>query len=290
MVPGGLVMNFGLARCHRMNVRCPESVGFMALTERSRRCEFPREGQAQFLTARSKLCHGRVLTGGVSLLSRGVLVVEGDPEIVATLEPVLQAVVRVTFARSLSEAREVMLIYRADVVFIDPDLPDGDGLELVRELTTRQPELPVVVLTSATSDAKILAAVQAGAVGYLVKSDLDGGLLPAIEEALTGGTPLSRNVARVVLRQLRAASPGPQKASLPDLTVRETELLQLFAEGVSYAQAGAALGITSNTVRAHVRSIYEKLSVGTKTAAVLVGLRLGLVASVQPRKPAIHLE
>ncbi len=117
--------------------------------------------------------------------------------------------------------------------------------------------------------------MRAGAIGYLLKEDLDQ-VVVAIHDALAGGAPMSRQVARVVLSELKGPAPEPQLASTV-LTARETEVVDALARGLTYDNVASLLAISSNTVRHHVRSIYHKLAVATKTEAVLEARRLGVI-------------
>lgn len=158
-----------------------------------------------------------------------------------------------------------------DLVLLDLGLPDLDGVELVRAMRAAKPEVPIIVLSVITSEARILEALRAGALGYLFKEDI-GRLLPALSEALAGGAPMSPSVARLVIEQLRERPSQPPPSRL---TGREREVLERLAEGLSYEQIALVLTVALNTVRTHVRSIYRKLDAATRLEAVLAGVKLG---------------
>jgi DNA-binding NarL/FixJ family response regulator len=185
----------------------------------------------------------------------------------------------VTFASSGKEALRLLPSVKPDVCVVDLGLPDMAGDELIRELTRLRPGLPIVVLSVVSSEAKIIGALRAGAAGYLLKEDAARLLTRALDEALLGGAPMSTSVAQMVLSELRAV--GSQKAPATGqerpLTRREIEIVEYLARGLSYENVGTALGISANTVRAHIRSIYDKLVVASKTEAVMAALRLGLL-------------
>ncbi len=211
-----------------------------------------------------------------------VLFVEDDARyqrsIAALLPP---SELEVTFASSGKEALRLLPSVKPDVCVVDLGLPDMAGDELIRELTLLRPGLPIVVLSIASSEAKIIGALRAGAAGYLLKEDAARLLTRAIDEALLGGAPMSASVAQMVLSELRAVgSPKAPVAGAGDerpLTRREVEIVEYLARGLSYENVGTALGISANTVRAHIRSIYDKLVVASKTEAVMAALRLGLL-------------
>jgi DNA-binding NarL/FixJ family response regulator len=165
--------------------------------------------------------------------------------------------------------------FQPDVTLVDLSLPDCDGTELIRDLCRERPGMPVVVVTQVSDEARILSAIRAGAAGYVFKADVGQRMVQVIEEAARGGAPMSRPVARLLLRVYRGGLPTTPQA--PALTRRERSVLAMLAEGKSYAEVGIKLGVSENTVRSHVRSIYEKLGVSSKTEAVMAGLRMGLV-------------
>ena len=214
--------------------------------------------------------------------ARPLLFVDDDARFLQDLRLVLDA----PFVTARSCAEALALTEPPSVAFVDLGLPDGDGVELVRQLIARWPDVPMVVLTVARADERVLAAVNAGARGYLLKEDVGSRLPQAVQEALDGGAPMSPSIARKVLSLLAAQRP-PTSAALPEgepLTSRELAVLRELADGASYLQAAAALEVSINTVRAHVRGVYRKLAVGTKTEAVLMALRLGIVDSVESRR------
>lgn len=161
------------------------------------------------------------------------------------------------------------------VVLLDIQLPGRSGDEGVGALLERFPGALVLMLTASADDDKIFASLCRGACGYLLKSTPPASLLESISEAVEGGSPMSPVIARKVVTLFRRTSPEAPPET--PLTPRETELLGLLAEGRSYQTAAEALGVSINTVRNHVRSVYEKLQVHTRSEAVSKGLRAGLI-------------
>ncbi len=210
-----------------------------------------------------------------------VLFVDDDEAFLSALDLVFEGrAVEVLKATCVSDA--LAIAAPPDAAFIELGLPDGDGVDLVRRFVARWPEVPVVVLTVSKAGRRVLDAFRAGAQGYLFKEDVGSGLESALREALAGGAPMSRAVARMVLDAL-SALPGPSghpRATDPSLTSRELDVVRLLADGCTYDQVAHALGVSVNTVRAHVRRIYEKLAVGNRTEAVLAAIRLGLLPPV----------
>lgn len=223
---------------------------------------------------------------------RHLLVVEDDQRVRGLLGTVLcpagwEAVLAGNGAEALAHLRADADI---GVALVDLGLPDVDGVELIKRISATHPLLPAVVLTVCTEERRILEAFRAGARGYLFKEDLANLLAPAIEEAVAGGAPMSRAVARLVLAQLRddapgeAATPPVPATSRSIVTERERQVIEQLARGLSYSQVAGILQISSNTVRSYIRTIYEKLAVCSKTEAVLVALRLGIVSGDDERR------
>lgn len=167
------------------------------------------------------------------------------------------------------------------VALVDLGLPDMDGAELIKKMGAARPEVAVVVLTICSDEQRLLGAIQAGARGFLFKDDLRRGLGPMLAEAATGGSPLSRAVARLILDKMRRDEPARASMQRPALTERERQVVEQMARGYSYDQVATVLDIPPNTVRTHVRTLYEKLAVCTTTEAVLTAMRLGLVISAR---------
>lgn len=202
-----------------------------------------------------------------------VLVIDDDEAFLAALEAVVDDTIVLSTARSVAEARKVVEV--PDVAFVDLALPDGDGVDLVRELAHVWPDVPSVVLTVNRAHERVLAAFRAGARGYIYKEDVGARLPQAIEEARAGGVPMSASVARRLLGMIARLPPAP--AAQEPLTARELDVVSELASGATYAQTAETLGTSINTLRTHVRQIYRKLSVGTRTEAVLSAIQLGLL-------------
>lgn len=163
----------------------------------------------------------------------------------------------------------------ADVFLLDLGLPDGSGALLIPDIR-RAGTAKVIVLTSFGDRDTVVRTIEAGADGYLLKDSTTPQIVEAIEAALAGGAPISAAAAVHLLDRLRSLpAPGPGEDPPAALTRRETELLQLFAKGYSYKETARLLGISPLTVGNHVRSIYRKLDVHTRSEAVYEALRSG---------------
>jgi DNA-binding NarL/FixJ family response regulator len=161
------------------------------------------------------------------------------------------------------------------VILVDIGLPGMTGIEGIPLLRARWPAASVLVLSVYEDDERIFAALCAGACGYLLKKTPPARVLESLREAVEGGAPMSPEVARKVVVLFREVRPAPPPEH--DLTPHELRLLRLFAEGHSYKTAADLLGVTVNTVSFHMRRIYEKLHVHSKSEAIAKALRGGLV-------------
>jgi DNA-binding NarL/FixJ family response regulator len=177
--------------------------------------------------------------------------------------------------RSMEEALAGIGGSRPDVILTDIGLPGMDGVEGTRILHERYPQVPILALTVYDDDENVLNAICAGASGYLLKSTPPARLLESLRELAAGGAPISPEVARRVLKLFREFRP-PERTSC-DLTPQEMTLLKLMVEGHHYKTAAAQMGISVNTVSFHLKHVYEKLQVHSKTEAVAKALRERLI-------------
>lgn len=177
--------------------------------------------------------------------------------------------------RTMEQALEKISHQRPDVLLCDIGLPGMSGIEGIRLLKERDPELLVLMLTVYDDDDRIFDAMCAGATGYLLKKTPPSRLLESLREAVEGGAPMSPEVARRVIALFREIRP-PDRANY-DLSPHETRLLKLLVEGHNYKTAAIELGVTVHTISFHLRSIYEKLQVHSKSEAVAKALRNRLV-------------
>ena len=177
--------------------------------------------------------------------------------------------------RSMEDALERIASDLPDVVLNDIGLPGMSGIDGIRILKERHPGLLVLMLTIYDDDDRIFEALCAGASGYLLKTTPPARLLESLRDAVAGGAPMSPEVARRVVALFRTFRP-PDHTNC-ELTPHEIRLLRLFVEGHNYKTAAAELGVTVHTISFHLRSIYDKLQVHSKSAAVAKALRSRLV-------------
>lgn len=162
-----------------------------------------------------------------------------------------------------------------DVALVDIGLPEMSGIDGIRLLKKDHPELAILMLTVYDDDRRIFDALCAGACGYLLKKTPPARLLESLREAAGGGAPMSPEVARRVVALFREIRP-PEHVDYA-LTPHEVRILKLLVDGHNYKTAAAELDVSINTIRFHMRSIYEKLQVHSKSEAVAKSLRQRLV-------------
>ncbi len=163
-----------------------------------------------------------------------------------------------------------------DVILMDLVMPECDGIEATRQITARQPDARILVVTSFAADDKVFPAIKAGALGYLLKGSSPDDLVQAIHQVAAGQPSLEPAIARKLLLELHQP---PKAAPTADpLTEREVEVLRLIAQGLSNREIAARLVITERTVCTHVSSILGKLHLASRTQAALFALKEGLAS------------
>lgn len=177
--------------------------------------------------------------------------------------------------RTMEDALARAQADKPDVILTDIKLPGMSGIDGIHILRERCPDVPIVALTVYDNDDQVFKALCAGAAGYLLKNTAPARLLEAIREVLTGGAPMSPEVARRVIRLFREFQP-PVYAK-HHLTPQESELLRLLVDGHHKKTAAGEMGISVNTVSFHLKNIYAKLEVHSKSEAVAKAFRERLI-------------
>jgi DNA-binding NarL/FixJ family response regulator len=181
----------------------------------------------------------------------------------------------VAMHRSVDDALRSISSRAPDVLLLDIDLPGTSGADGVGLLKEKYPSIEILMLTVHAEEDKVFDSICNGACGYLLKETPPARLLEAISEAHNGGAPMSPEIARKVVTLFQKTGP-PQKID-HQLTPQEVRLLKLLVEGYSYQGAADRLNISVNTVRDYIRSIYDKLHVHSRSAAVAKALRSRIV-------------
>ena len=214
-------------------------------------------------------------------MARSILVVEDDSE---TREYFVEALrgegpdddYLVAAAASLSQGNEELHLKSPDVLLVDLGLPDGSGLDLIREARNLSTDILILVITVFGDETSVVGAIEAGAQGYLLKSEAPADLRESVLQVLSGGAPISPGIASHLLRRFRHTESSGESIG-PGFTPRERDVLTLMVKGLPYLEAAEILGVTRNTVAGHVKSIYAKLEVSSRGEAVYEALSQGIV-------------
>jgi DNA-binding NarL/FixJ family response regulator len=191
-------------------------------------------------------------------------------------------------AGTLAGARELVARHAFDVALVDLGLPDGNGIDLIRELARTRPETDVMVVTVFGDEAHVLASIEAGATGYLLKRSLPDTLAATVRELRAGGSPISPVIARQLLQRFKGGDVPPSRRQAPvadpvgpiddgGLSEREREVLLFIAKGFTVGEIADMLHLSAHTVATHVKHIYRKLAVHSRTEAVFEAGRMGLL-------------
>lgn len=184
--------------------------------------------------------------------------------------------VHITEAVTVAQAYACLDAQAFDLIVIDLNLPDGTGVEILQRIKTQRLTAHCVVATAYDDDAHLLAALQAGADGYLLKDQPGEQLIRDLHGILTGSPPLSPPIAR---RIMRLAKQEPATVLLIPITPREEEVLTYIAKGLNRAEVALILGVSAHTITTHVRSIYSKLDISSRAEATVEAIRRGLIST-----------
>ncbi|MGQ4389053.1 response regulator [Streptomyces sp. SAS_270] len=193
----------------------------------------------------------------------------------------------VAVAASADEAIALSLSASPQVVVLDLGLPDASGIEVTRRLLADRPEVKVLVLSMSDDDGNVLAAMRAGAHGYLVKGADREEILTAMRTVARGGAVFSPLVAGRLRTFFDSLAAAPGRSAFPELTPRELEILDLLASGLNYRQIARHLTISDKTVRNHITNIFTKLQVNDRAQAIVRARNAGLGAAALP-PPGVH--
>lgn len=195
-----------------------------------------------------------------------VLIVDDHAVVRAGLRQLLATTDDIEVVGEAADGNEVLDLVaetHPDVLLMDLSMPEADGVAATRLVKAAHPDVRVVVLTSFGDQSRILAALEAGADGYLLKHSEPNQIIDAVRSALTGGAPLDPQAARVLLS---ARSMGGQAEAM---TAREREVLRLVVDGLANKQIARRLDISERTVKAHLTNVFQRLGVRDRTQAAL---------------------
>ena len=186
------------------------------------------------------------------------------------------------------EGLAMLDLRKPDILLVDLGLPDISGIEVIRHASQTLPKCECMVVTVFGDEEHVLASIEAGAAGYLLKDASEENFLSGIRELMNGGSPISPIIARRLLRRFHADSPAANSAvdTASDealgvaLSDREREILLLASKGFNYPEMGKLMSISPHTVTSHVKKIYRKLAVHSRGEAVFEANRMGLIKTL----------
>ncbi|HYD80335.1 MAG TPA: response regulator transcription factor [Paucimonas sp.] len=204
---------------------------------------------------------------------------------------------------SVAPALEWLAEYSADILLTDLGLPDGTGIDIIHACVRAHPRCDIMVVTMSSDEANVLACIEAGASGYVLKDAGRLDVVRALKDLRAGGAPMSPAIARMVLARVRGkkrAVPQPEAEAeaeteagveaevidTPALTKREATILDLIARGDTYGEVAKLLEVSVGTVQTHIKNIYSKLSVHSRGEAVFEAHRRGLLQMKKPLSAA----
>ncbi len=211
-----------------------------------------------------------------------VLLVEDEPLVCRRLEGLLLQLGyqpdALIFAGSLAEARACLANQPVALALVDLGLPDGSGIELIADMHAADPGLAILVISAWCTEDAILAALRAGATGYVLKERDDMEVSLSLRSVLRGGAPIDPFVARRIIDELRPR-PAEQTGAAGGeiLSPRESQILRLVAEGLANREIAEQLFLSRYTVECHIKHIYRKLAVSSRTRAVHAARSRGLL-------------
>ena len=213
-----------------------------------------------------------------------ILLVEDDAPTCWRLQDALvKADYDVRTAGTLGDARAALADRAPRVLLTDLRLPDGHGVELIRETRQRWPETEIMVISALGDEESVISAITVGATGYLLKDAFPTDIATTVRALVAGHSPISASIARCIVRRTQGpaqttAEPPPGPAlNTAKLTPREIDILWGIAKGFSYAEIASHLGLSRQTVPGHIKNIYRKLEVHTRGEAVFEAVQQGLI-------------
>ncbi|MFC1536308.1 response regulator [Pseudomonadota bacterium] len=211
--------------------------------------------------------------------SHTILIVEDEP---VTRDVLIQVVENQPQLKLLAAVEnyaeaELSLEHKPNIILVDIGLPDGNGIDLIRQIKQQHPEGFVMVVSGFGDERHVVEAIEAGATGYILKDDSLAKVGPHILQLIKGESPISPGIARYLLKRFQMPHQQVTDASQPSLTKREKSVLTLIAKGYSRHEVAENLNMSQHTVTTHIKHIYRKLSVHSRTEAVFEACQMGLI-------------
>ena len=219
-----------------------------------------------------------------------VMVVEDDPVFLTRFCGFIASATGLSLlaaVSSLAAARQSLVRQVPDVLLVDLGLPDGSGVDLIREVARVHRATDIMVVSVFGDEEHVLASIEAGATGYILKDSMPDEFVALIAQLRAGGSPISPLIARRLLKRLlprtgaaaTAPSVSPATTGSGDslLSAREAEVLALVAKGFNFAEVARLLEVSPHTITAHVKKIYQKLAVHSRGEAVYEAIKMGLL-------------
>lgn len=209
-----------------------------------------------------------------------VLIFEDNRHFRESISELVDATGRYTVCGAYPDCSQVLDVvrrHRPDIIFMDIQMPGISGIQAIGLIRKEFPDMRIIVQTVFNNEDYIFAAICAGASGYILKNSSLERYEEALDEVMTSGSPLSPSIATKVLSMFKAQVKPQQKATGDDLSEREREVLLHMTRGLSYKMIAAACHISVDTVRFHVKNIYQKLHVNSMTEAVIKAMQEKLV-------------
>ena len=219
-----------------------------------------------------------------------VMVVEDDPVFLTRFCGFIASATGLSLlaaVSSLAAARQSLVRQVPDVLLVDLGLPDGSGVDLIREVARTHRATDIMVVSVFGDEEHVLASIEAGATGYILKDSMPDEFVALIAQLRAGGSPISPLIARRLLKRLlprtgaaaTAPSVSPATTGSGDslLSAREAEVLALVAKGFNFAEVARLLEVSPHTITAHVKKIYQKLAVHSRGEAVYEAIKMGLL-------------
>ncbi len=183
---------------------------------------------------------------------------------------------------SIAEAMRILETRQPTVMLTDLGLPDGDGIELIKHLYRQGHACETMVISVFGDERHIIGALEAGATGYILKDGNSHYICNSVLQLVNGGSPISAPIARVILDRFQPCAANRPSPGTHYLTTREREVLAQLAKGYSYGEIADLLSISAHTVTSHIKHIYRKLAVRSRSEAVFEAAQLGLIHLGKP--------